>query len=531
MKILKNLLLLIVIATVLGCAEKERSVLSMRQGGMVRIALNSAIEDIFPLTTDETNVEQINRYMLSPSFVTFDTDGEAQPDLADAWQIDDDNKSVTFILNPKMTWSNGRSVTVKDVKFTLDLINSEHIGSYLKERTKLIENLEIIDSLTCRFNFSKPVSDPLYYTNISILPIELDSFRTNLNHLKNHYKNKFIGCGPFIVKSYISDSLVLDRNDYYKENYPIIERVIFKFIKSNEQLEKLIEEKKVDLVANLPLDFAANKKYLEFFNILTYPERGYTFIGWNLKNTLLKNKQLRMALTYAIDKQTIADGILGGYCTIVNGPIYQDKNFTETHLPKWSFNPVRAESLFNSLGWITSDKDGIRRKYGKKLSFNLMVNKENKERIDSAINIKANLRSVGVDLQLQFVTWKQILKNIRRKKIDAILLTWTDGDHYDPSQLFHSSAIANGLNFMSYSSSKADSLIEGALQSWDKKQKRYYWQQFQKQVSTDLPCSFLFTQNILVGCSKNIKNVITDRRGYLVNIKEWWLDRNSKTIQ
>ncbi len=131
---------------------------------------------------------------------------------------------------------------------------------------------------------------------------------------------------------------------------------------------------------------------------------------------------------------------------------------------------------------------------------------------------------------MQLVNWNQILKNIRGKNFDAILLTWTDGDYYNPSQLFHTAAIENGLNFMSYSNNKTDSFIDGALQAWDKKQKNYLWKQFHKQVSNDIPCTFLFTQDVLVSCSKKLNNVITDKRGYLVNIKEWWLDKNSTNI-
>jgi len=528
---IKTILVVILLVMFFSCTEKKNTFNQKHTGGTVKIAMDAAFEDIMPITTNEISVDEIHRYLLSPSFVTFDEDGEPQPDLADGWQIDSDNQSVLFVLNPKMTWNNGRMVTTNDVKSTFKLIHFSNIESRFKERTKIIDGLEIIDSLTCRFNFTKPVSDPLYFTNFAILPAELDSFQSNLSVLKRKYKNNFIGCGPFILKTYTSDSLVLVRNSYYPDNYPFLDKIIFQFVESDEQLIEFVENRKVDLIANLPLDFAANKEYSEFYRILTYPERGYTFIGWNLKNTLFNDKNIRLALSAAIDKQTLVDGILGGYSKIVNGPVYDYSGVSEEDLPKWSYNPAYAESLLNSLGWITSDTDGIRRKYGNKLSFVLKVNKENEERIDSAINIKANLRSVGVDLELEFVTWKQILESILHKNFDAIMLTWTDGDHYDPSDLFHSSSIDNGLNFMSYSNENADSLIDGALLAWDKKQKKYYWQEFQKLVASDIPCTFLFTQSILVGCNKNLKNVITDKRGYLVNVKEWWLETRSKSTQ
>lgn len=527
---LKKIILFILFIILFSCSEKESVSDQKHSGGMVKIALDAAIDDIFPLTTNEINAEQIHRYILSPSFVVFDKNGDAQPDLADGWQIGRDNQSVLFILNPQMKWSNSRPVNTNDIKFTFDLINSGQFESTFKERVKIIYGLEIIDSLTCRFNFTKPVANPLYFTNFEILPAEMDTLQSDFSKFKIQYVNNFIGCGPFIINSFTSDSLVVEKNKYYPNNFPILDKIVFRFIRTNDQLLKQIQNRKIDLIVNLPLEIASHKEYLEFYNILTYPEKGYTFIGWNLKNPLLKDKQIRLALSAAIDKQSLVDGILGGFSKPINRPVYHVKDIPESEVSEWSFNPTYADSLLNSAGWVASDIDGIRRKYGKKMSLTLKVNEENKERKDCAINIQANLRSVGVDLKLEFITWKQILESIRVKNFDAIMLTWTDGDYYDPSNLFHSSAIDNGLNFMSYSSTQADSLIEGALQAWDKNQRDYYWNEFKKVVAEDLPCTFLFNQSILVGCNKNLKNVVPDERGYLVNAKEWWIDNKFGNI-
>jgi len=526
---MKNALLFVVlIVSFIGCLNQQNSEFSSRQGGKVIIAHNAVVEDIFPITTDEVISDQIHRFMLSPSFVQFNESGDAQPDLAEAWHIDDNNASVTFIINPEMKWSSGEPVTTKDIKFTYELIKSGIFKTPMTDRINLIKNLEINDSLSCRFDFQTPVSDPLYFTHFSILPAELDSFRTRPAALKRQYIKNFNGCGPFIITSINKDSLVLSRNDYYPDIYPYLDKIILKTVEDNKQLSIMLEEGKIDLSTNLPLELAVKKEYLKQYEILTYPERGYTMICWNLNNPLFSNIQMRQALTYAIDRQTLVDGILGGYSEIVNGPVYLNDNEGISHLPEWPFDPARAESILNSLGWTLLKSEGIRQKYKKDLTFTLMVNKENKERIDCAVNIRANLGAVGVRVKLELLDWQQVLQNIHNKEFDAVMLTWTDGDHYDPSELFHSSAISTGLNFMSYSSKVTDSFIDGALQAWDKKQKKYYWKQFQSQVADDLPCTFLFSQKILIGYHKNLRNVITDNRGYLINVKEWWLDSGIK---
>jgi len=508
----------------LGCSQKEESAEATRHGGEVNIALNSAIEDLFPLTTDEYNVDQIHKFMLTPSFVLFDDDGNATPNIAEIWKTDEQNLSITFILNQDLKWSNGNKVTTDDVRFSIELLKNIPGFPRFESTINTIKDINIIDSLSCQISFNQAVAEPLYFTNFPIFPEENEYDISDLEKFKESYYNSFIGCGPFIISNYNSDSLSLVRNNYFPNSFPYLSKVVFKYAGDSEQLQEMILSEKINFVVNMQMELLANKIILQKFNILSYPERGYTFIGWNLKSPLLKNKIMRLALSHSIDRQTLIDGILGGYSEIVDGPVYYNQKGSEKFLPQLDFNPAKVESLFAKIGWMKLNEQGIRIKNGKRLSIKMLVNKENNERIELAKNIKANLKSLGVELQLQFVSWKELLKAIDSKSSDAILLTWTDSDYYDPSLLFHSKAIKHGLNFMSYKSDITDSLIDQALFSWDKKQKDFYWKEFQSQVANDMPCTFLFSQKIIVGCSKKIQNVQLDSRGFLTNIKEWWLE-------
>ena len=520
----KNIIIIFSFLIIISCLKKEENVEVKRHGGEVSIVLISAIEDLFPLTTDENNVEQIHDFMLTPSFVRFDEDENAIPDLADIWKIDKENLSITFILNEDFKWSDGNRVTSEDVRFTVNLLKQYSNLSGFESIIKNIKDFVIIDSLSCQIIFNQAVAEPLYFTNFPIFPAHNNYDISDLNKFKDSYFRSFIGCGPFIISTYNADSLMLSRNNYYPNDFPYLDKVVFRFAEDPNQLQNLIQSNKFDFAVNVPMELFANKEIMRKFHILSYQEKGYTFIGWNLKSSLLKNKNMRLALSYSIDRQTLIDGILGGYSEIVNGPVYYNQKGEGNLLPSLEFNPTRADSMFTELGWTKFDNDGIRIKNARKLSFNMLVNKENKERINIAKNIKANFRSLGVDLRLQFVTWKELLRAIKSKSSDAILLTWTDSDYYDPSLLFHSKAIEDGLNFMSYKNAISDSLIDQALFSWDNKQKDYYWKEFQKQIANDLPCTFLFSQKIIVACDKKIHNVQMDSRGFLTNVKEWWLE-------
>ena len=509
---------------IVGCTKKNENLEINRHGGNITIALISAIEDLFPLTTDEYNVEQIHNYMLTPSFVSFDEEENAIPNIADIWRIDKENFSITFILNENFRWSNGEKVTTEDVRFTIELLKRFSDIPDLESVVGNIKDFKIIDSTSCQIAFKQAVAEPLYFTNFPIFPAENEYDISDLNKFKISYFKSFKGCGPFVISSYSTDSLVMVRNKFYPNKFPYLDKIVFRFAEDLDQVQQMIQTNKIDFVVNVPMELQADKAIIQKFDILSYQEKGYTFIGWNLKSPLLKNRDLRLALSHSIDRQTLIDGILGGYGEIVDGPVYYNPKGKANFFPNIGFNATKAESIFVKLGWNNFNRQGIRVKNGRLLSLKMLVNKENQERIEIAKNIKANFESLGIDLQLQFVTWKELLQAIDLKYADAILLTWTDSDYYDPSLLFHSKAINGGLNFMSYKNTITDSLLINALFSWDNQQKDFYLKEFQKQVAKDIPCTFLFSQKIIVGCSKKIQNVQMDSRGFLTNIKEWWLE-------
>ena len=517
-------ILICAIHILFGCSKKEEIAELSRHGGNVTIALNSTITDLFPFTTDEYNVEQIHKYMLSPSFVKFDGDGNPLPEIAGIWKTDESNLSVTFILNQNYYWSNGNRVNSYDVQYTLELFRKFPQFNNADVILENIKELTVIDSFNCSISFKNSVAEPLYITNFPILSAENNYDTSNILLFKDSYFKNFIGSGPFLISFYGEDSLSLIKNENYPDRLPYLQRVTFRIYELFDQLQSALQNETIDFIQNLPVETSANPNILKNYNIGTYSEKGYTFIAWNLNSGFLQDKKMRLALSHAIDRQTLIDGILAGYAEKVNGPVYFNKKNEQELLNHPDFDIQKAERLLTEIRWDEFDQQGYRLKNGKRLELTMLVNKENTERIDIAKNIKSNLRSVGVDLKLKFVSWKELLQSIQLKQFDATLVTWTDNDYYDPSLLFHSKEIENGLNFMSYNSSIVDSLIDHALYSWDKNQKANYWRQFREQVVMDLPCTFLFSQKIIVAYNKKIQNVQLDSRGYLANIKEWWIE-------
>src|SRR5687768_13361391 len=74
------------------------------------------------LDEENFNVWAINWDLL----VNFDPeDLSTAPGIATDWEVSEDQKSVTFELDPDRVWSDGEPITSHDVKFTYETLGAE----------------------------------------------------------------------------------------------------------------------------------------------------------------------------------------------------------------------------------------------------------------------------------------------------------------------------------------------------------------------------------------------------------------------
>ncbi len=460
--------------------------------------------------------------MLSLPIITYEGDNQASGNLVSAWQVGSGNTSITYVLNSAYRWSNGIYISAADVAFTLKVMQLPYFRSRMAEQYKVIRDVEVIDSLSFRVNFNRPVADPFFHSKFPILPAVWSKYLSDTAKLVTVYQNEFIGCGPFVLVSSSPDSVLLIRNKYYPGGFPRLDRLIIYFYNGDDQLAQRIRGSKADLVVDLPFSMINLIKKTPGYEIRTYPEQGYSFVAWNIKKPILADLSMRRALSMAIDRDALINGVLAGYARKIEGPVYPGLRVLNDSLPQVSYNPQEAERILDEAGWRLDETTGVRKRRGKRLELSLLINRENSIRKELALNIKANLAAIGVKIAIEVADWQKIRQIIRSKDFDALLLTWIDEDNYEPSQIFHSAEIRDGLNMMSYESARADSLIESGLNAMEKEIRERAWSEFQYTVATDLPCTFLFNQEIICGIKNSLHNVSISEKGCLQNAKEWW---------
>lgn len=225
-------------------------------------------------------------------------------------------------------------------------------------------------------------------------------------------------------------------------------------------------------------------------------------------------------MTLLINRKEILDKLLFGLGEIVTGPFYIFGDSYNRDLKPWPHDPALAKQLLAEAGWADHDGDGILDKGGKKFSFKFTNSSGNEfgERLASII--KEDLSKAGIEMSINQFEWAVFIDKIQRRDFDATSLGWSDPDFQDdPYQIWHSSQINGGSNYVGFRNAEADRIIETARQEFDLKKRVAMYRRFHEILHIEQPYTFLYTVPALAVVSKRFTNVMVHKRG--MNFLEW----------
>ena len=279
-----------------------------------------------------------------------------KPRLAESWEFSPDRKLLTFKLRPGMIWSDGQPITADDVAFTFEAQRAPEIGWHMAESKSRIDRVEVVDPLTVRFHFKEVYSTQLIDANEGvILPkhlwgqIPFSEWRAR----STFFDQNIAYSGPFKVESWKpQERIVLVRNDkYFEPGVPKVDRVVVEVVPDEATQLSLLRSGKVDAIENvLPQNVAELKNHPQI-DLLTHIPRTYFNIIWNTSRPLLSEKEVRQALTLAIDRQAIVDSLWAGRTKVPAGlqwDFYGDMFHADWKVPE--YDPKIARDLLRQAG-------------------------------------------------------------------------------------------------------------------------------------------------------------------------------------
>ena len=481
--------------------------------------------NLLPMLSTDSSSSEVSGQIYN-GLVRYDKDLNFEGDLAQSWEISADGLEIVFHLRHDVKWHDGEPFTSADVLFTYQLLIDPQTPTAYSERYKQVAEASAPDEYTFKLRYAKPLASALISWAMAIHPKHLLEGQPIA---ESPLARAPIGTGPFrFVEWSPGEKIVLERNEDYFEGAPYIKRIVYRIIPDLTTMFLELQSGGLDYMGLTPLQYARQTTapaFVRRFNRFRYPAFAYTYLGYNLHRPLFQDKLVRQALSYAINKKELVDGVLMGLGQPANGPYKPGSWPHNPNVNSYPYNPDKAAQMLSSAGWVDSDGDGIRDKDGKPFEFTIVTNQGNDQRIKSAEIIQRRFQQVGVKVKIRVIEWASLLKEfIHPGNFDATLMGWTVPIDPDGYNVWHSSKIGTGqLNFIGYKNSRVDELLERGRRTLDQQQRKIIYDEFQQILAEDQPYTFLFVPDSLPVVAKRFRGIKEAPSGITHNFIRWYV--------
>lgn len=504
-----------------------------RFGGTLVVAGDNDLTSMNPLVSTDTESLQHQLHVLFTTLVRNDEDFQPVPYLARSWEFSRDGRSVTLVLREDVEWHDGEPVTARDVVFTWETARNPEIGYANVDYFDAWEGVELIDEYTLRFTV-RPTAYPMYgWSQVAILPehilgeVPVADFATHPFGTSSP-----VGSGPFrFVERVPGDRWVFEANEDFPADLggrPYVDRYVYRAIPDDVAMVAALQSGEVDLAiepppADLPR-LAADPAY----EVLAYAAPTYDFIAWNSRRPMFSDRNVRRALTMAIDRQGLVDAILAGYGEVATGPVGA-WHWAYDAVPPLPFAPDSARVALEAAGWIDGDGDGVREKDGRRFEFTMFATPGGSWR-DIAEVIKANLAAVGVDMSIEIREARAIMPLVTRpdRSFDAFLVGWSRDVPLNEKQLWACDQIEQMFQFTSYCNRAVDAVLDSLTMVSDRDVLDRLVDRYGELIRADQPYTFLYVPEQVAVARVELRDVAVDARGDWNSITEWWLEPASR---
>ncbi len=458
--------------------------------------------------------------------VKFDKDMKIIPDLAESWEILNNGKEIKFKLKKGVLWHDGTEFTSNDVIFTYLTVISPKTSTHLAEVFGPLKNVIALDRYTVLVRYNEPYGSALESWRIGIIPEHV--FRNGETNIVS-FDESPIGTGPYKLKKWEHGAkIILESFDNYYGGRPGIKNIILKIIPDTSTQLMELKTGAIDVMEISPLQFNQVMNSPEISNNFNKYKTGsfrYGFLGLNMLDERFRDKRVRQAISYSIDKKWIIQSVFNNVGSPSTGPYPLEAWYFNPKAKYYDYNPAKAIDLLKDAGWQKGE-NGALYKNNVPFFFTIFTNFENKENLKIAQIIQDNLKKIGIKTEIQTFEWQTFRHNVVSKhQFEAIILSraylW-DPDIYD---LWHSSKTDEGeWNFLSYKNPVIDNLLEKGRKTINQYERKKIYQKVQEILAEDQASIFLYNTELLFLAHKKIKGIVPSPAGILHDIEKWYIE-------
>jgi peptide/nickel transport system substrate-binding protein len=464
------------------------------------------------------------------SLLKYDESLNYAPEIAESWNVSNNQKTITFKIREGLYWADGEKLTSRDVMFTWKLVTDPNTRTPYASDYQLVKKATTPDPHTFTVTYEESYAPALdTWTALHILPEHL---LKNEDVNSTYFSRKPIGSNYYKLDDWKSGQHVsLTRNPLSINGKASINNLISRIIPDTSSQFLELTADNIDLMNINPIQFQRVFPSREDLRnkIGLYKElgNGYTYLGFNLKKEPFNDKRVRRALNFAIDKDEIIKGVLLGLGEPLSSPYKPGTRWNNTKLKPYPYDSNKALALLNEAGYI-KNKDGLLEKNGKVLRFEILTN-QNKQREMTAVIIQRRLKEIGVDVSIRVIEWASFINQfIKTGDFDVVVLGWSLSLDPDQYNIWHSTQQGPGqFNFLGYENKRVDNLLERGRLELDVEKREKIYHEFSDILLEDSPIVYLYAGYGLSAINNRVRGIKkpSPPAGIYHNSYDWFIPK------
>lgn len=429
------------------------------QGGAARdtsivIAENEVPASFDPVQADNSTVDEVV-IPAYDSLLTYDENLELAGELVDEWSVSEDGTEIDLTLRDDVVFHDGAKLTANDVVFTLDRIKSIGIGvaSFLTA----YDSSEAVSDTEVKIRLAQPEAPFLAaLTRVYVLNSALVEENAGSDEGQSWLANNDAGSGPYTLKQYSpNQSATFEKfADYWGGFDGQAETVEFRYLTEASTQSSALVSGDIDIAMDIAPTEWSSFEERDGFEVNKADTNVVLYVFFNWDDPVTSNPALREAVSYAYDYDQHVDTILAGAGNKVQGPVPSAMQCAATDLTTVpTFDLEKAKQIVDDNGLAGT-------------SITMTYLEATAEMEQAAALMQSNLSEIGIDLELQAITYPQYVELASKDETRPQLgMIYAFPPFPDTSAIMFqnfNSAMIGSMNWGAYSNARVDELTNAA---------------------------------------------------------------------
>lgn len=483
-----SIVLLLTLQFLTGCSVGNKEV----EEKPIQIALTQDLLSFDPMMTSDIFSEAILRNVYTTLY-DFDENLQLRKLLVESEKRIDDY-TWEFKIHDDVKFHDNSTLTSDDVVFS---IQRAMAGGRTQKALEILESVRKIDDTTIEMVTTEPYSE----VQSLFAKAETSIVSKKAVETEGYDFTKPVGCGPFkFVERIENEKIALERfDDYYLEKAKTKYLNFLVIVREQDRTTALLNGD-VDILFSVSAYDCDKLKLSDNVNLIQSPSSKIEYLSLNTNVAPFDNQKVRLAMSYAINRQKITDSVYHGYSVpsvslIPEGIMgYKKSDIT--------YNPEEAKRLLEESG------------YGDGFEFDVItIDTIRKNTLEL---IKLDLANIGITLNYNLVTMQEAASMMSEGKHESILVGWAfNNDPNGVLPILLGSGSGKTQNSSNYSNPSFDQLLIDARKESNKDEKQAIYEEINNIVTNDSPIIVLQNPMILSATLNDIQGVYVNPQGLI----------------